>query len=350
MAMHLDAEYVLPLRWSSDVSRRDADELTDYLRRLSRVVDVTVVDGSDASTFRRHHDLWSAYVRHLSPEPWPGRNGKVAGVVTGVRRARHERVVLADDDVRYDAASLHAVVAGLDDGELVRPQNVFTSWPWHARWDTGRSLLNRAVSHDHPGTFGVRRSCFVAMGGYDGDVLFENLELTRTVASCGGRVVDLPGVFVGRVPPDAGHFWSQRVRQAYDDLAQPPRLLLEMSVLPLALLGLRRRPVTVLAGALAAVLLAEAGRRRAGGAAAYPRSAAWWALPWLGERSVCVWLALAQLPRGGAPYAGGRIRRAATPARRLRSRTRQPLEEDRDRSGADGVALPAALRVLETSA
>ncbi len=348
--MHLDVEYVLPLRWSGDVSRRDAGELTDYLRRLSRLVDVTVVDGSDAATFRRHHDLWSTDVRHLSPETWPGRNGKVAGVVTGVRRARHERVVLADDDVRYDDASLRAVVAGLDEGELVRPQNVFTSWPWHARWDTGRSLLNRAVSHDHPGTFGVRRSCFVAMGGYDGDVLFENLELTRTVACFGGRVVDLPGVFVGRIPPDAGHFWSQRVRQAYDDLAQPTRLLLEMSVLPLAALGLLRRPGSVLAGALAAVLVAEAGRRRAGGASAYPRSAAVWALPWLGERSVCIWLALAQVPRGGAPYAGGRVRRAATPARRLRSGARQPLEGDPDRSGADGVGVTPAVGSLEPSA
>ena len=289
-------------------------------------------------------------MRHLAPEPWPGRNGKVAGVVTGVRGARHERVVLADDDVRYDAASLRAVVSGLDDGDLVRPQNVFTSWPWHARWDTGRSLLNRAVSHDHPGTFGIRRSGFLAMGGYDGDVLFENLELTRTVASGGGRVVDLPGVFVGRVPPDAGHFWSQRVRQAYDDLAQPPRLLLELSVLPLVLLGLRGRPSTVLAGALAAVLLAEGGRRRAGGASAYPRSAAWWALPWLGERSVCIWLALAQVPRGGAPYAGGRVRRAATPVRRLRSRARRPLEGNGDRSGADGVGLAPAVRILETTA
>ena len=304
--MHLDVEYVLALRWSGDVSRRDAGELTAYLRRLSTLVDVTVVDGSDASTFRRHHDLWSPHVRHVAPEPWPGRNGKVAGVVTGVRRARHERVVLADDDVRYDAASLRTVVAGLGDGDLVRPQNVFTSWPWHARWDTGRSLLNRAVAHDHPGTFGVRRSCFVAMGGYDGDVLFENLELTRTVASYGGRAVDLPGVFVGRVPPDCGHFWSQRLRQAYDDLAQPPRLMVEMSVLPLALLGLCRRPVMVLAGALAVVLVAEGGRRRAGGVSAYPRSAAWWALPWLGERSVCVWLALAQVPRGGAVRRGPR--------------------------------------------
>src|SRR3954454_2463584 len=141
--MHLDVEYVLPLRWSADVSRRDAAELTDYLRRLSRLVDVTVVDGSDASTFRRHRDLWSPHVRHLPPEPWPGRNGKVAGVVTGVRRARHERVIIADDDVRWRREEQERVVGLLADANLVRPQNIFDPLPWHARWDTARSLLNR---------------------------------------------------------------------------------------------------------------------------------------------------------------------------------------------------------------
>ena len=349
--MHLDVEYVLPLRWSGDVSRRDAGELTDYLRRLSRLVDVTVVDGSDAATFRRHHDLWSTDVRHLSPEPWPGRNGKVAGVVTGVRRARHERVVLADDDVRYDDASLRAVVAGLDDGELVRPQNVFTSWPWHARWDTGRSLLNRAVSHDHPGTFGVRRSCFVAMGGYDGDVLFENLELTRTVALLrrpgrrparrlrrphppGRRPLLVPAGAPGVRRPRAAHtparwsclccHWPLWGSCGGRDRCWPARWL------PC---WWPRRDVD-----------ARAARRPTRGRPPV------WALPWLGERSVCIWLALAQVPRGGAPYAGGRVRRAATPARRLRSGARQPLEGDPDRSGADGVGVTPAVGSLEPSA
>ena len=268
--MRIDGEYVLPLRWTSEVSRRDAGDLTNYLRRLSAWVDVTVVDGSDGPVFERHHALWSAFVHHLPAAPWPGRNGKVAGVVTGVGAARHERVVIADDDVRYDATSLAAVVMGLDSGELVRPQNVFTSWPWHARWDTGRALLNRAVAHDHPGTLGVRRSCFLAMGGYDGDVLFENLELVRTVRGAGGRVVELPGVFVGRLPPCTRHFWSQRVRQAYDDLAQPARLLGELALLPISVWLGRRRPAGLLVGAAAVVLLAETGRRRAGGAAVYP--------------------------------------------------------------------------------
>jgi len=51
--MALDVEYVLPLRWSPDVSRQCTGPLTDYLRRLSRLADVTVVDGSSAATFAR---------------------------------------------------------------------------------------------------------------------------------------------------------------------------------------------------------------------------------------------------------------------------------------------------------
>jgi hypothetical protein len=351
--MHMDTEYVLPLRWTSEVSRRDAADLTDYLRRLAGWADVTVVDGSDPEVFERHQALWSTWVRHLPPDPWPGRNGKVAGVVTGLRVARHERVVVADDDVRYDARSLGAVTAALDRGELARPQNVFTTWPWHARWDTGRALLNRALGHDHPGTLAVRRSCFLEMGGYDGDVLFENLEMVRTLVSAGGRVVELPGVFVGRIPPDTRHFWSQRGRQAYDDLAQPGRLLAELALLPTAGWLLRRRPAGILVGAVTAVLLAEAGRRRAGGAAVYPASAAFWALPWLGERAVCVWLAVAQLARGGAPYCGSRIRKAATSPAQLRSHRREPLGADGQDSGAEwlgagprgsqsGAATPAS--------
>lgn len=343
--MRLAAEYVLPLRWSPEVSRRDAPELGEYLRWLSTLVEVTVVDGSDPEVFHRHDELWSDHVRHVRPEPWPGRYGKVAGVVTGVRAARHEQVVIADDDVRYDAPALEAVLAALGTSDLVRPQNVFTDLPWHARWDTGRSLLNVALlGHDYPGTHGVRRSTFLAMGGYDGDALFENLELARTVTSVGGTVADLPGVSVRRLPPATGHFWSQRVRQAYDDLAQPGRLVAELSLLPLLLLTLRRKRRGLAGWALLPVLVAEVGRRRAGGTRVHPRTAALWALPWLAERAVCVWLAVAQIPRGGVPYAGTRLSLAAHSRRTLRRHVRQrpPLVALHIASD-DGDALAAAV-------
>ncbi|MGY1616430.1 glycosyltransferase [Geodermatophilus sp. SYSU D00691] len=321
----LDAEYVLPLRWTDDA---DLDELTAYLEQLSRWVPVTVVDGSPPERFAGHARAWEGLVRHLPPEPWPGANGKVAGVVTGVRAARAERVVIADDDVRYDRPALERVLALLDGADVVRPQNVFRPAPWHARWDTGRTLLNRSVAADHPGTYGLRRSTFVAMGGYRGDVLFENLEMVRTVRAHGGRERRANDLFVVRRPPTAAQFRSQRVRQAYDDLAQPWRLAWALAVWPFVVRSVSRRRWRPLGAAgLAVVAVAEVGRRRADGRRVYPPSAPLWAPVWVLERGLCSWLAVgARVLRGGVRYGDGRLRTAATsvPALRRRAAADQP--------------------------
>jgi hypothetical protein len=198
-----DASYVLPLRWSTTGGAGLA-ELTAYLRWLAERVEVVVVDGSPPPVFVQHVQAWSGLVHHVQPDPsLRFANGKVNGVTTGVRLAAHERVVVADDDVRYDDFSLRRVLSLLDDAELVRPQNYFAPMPWHARWDSARSLLNRALVADYPGTFALRRSVFLAMDGYDGDVLFENLELVRTVRAHGGREAKPVGVYVRRLPPTA---------------------------------------------------------------------------------------------------------------------------------------------------
>jgi hypothetical protein len=179
----MEAEYVLPLRWADD---SELDELTRYLERLSGEVDVTVVDGSPDDIWAAHDRAWPPAVRHLRVEPWPGPNGKVAGVMTGVRHARHERVIIADDDVRYGPGELGEMVQLLSRYDVVRPTNFYPEMPWVARWDTARTLLNRAVAADYPGTLGVRRSILLAAGGYSGEVLFENLELIRTIKAAGG--------------------------------------------------------------------------------------------------------------------------------------------------------------------
>ncbi|WP_449063095.1 glycosyltransferase [Planomonospora algeriensis] len=316
-------DYVLPLRWEEDSG---LDELTAYLRGLARQARIIVVDGSPGDLFDRHARHWRGFTVHLRPDGDLGfTNGKVSGVVTGLRRATAEHVVIADDDVRYDAAGLARVRALLEEADLVRPQNHFDPLPWHARWDAARTLLNRALGADYPGTFGVRRSAFVRMGGYDGDVLFENLELIRTVRAAGGREARPLDLHVRRLPPEAERFWSQRVRQAYDDLAQPARMVFFLAVLPgLAAALLRRRHRAVLAGAGLAVVLAEAGRRRAGGRRVFPFSASLFAPAWILERAVCSWLALAaRLTRGGVPYAGRRLRVAAHSVRWIK-RHRRP--------------------------
>ena len=315
-----DTEYILPLRWTEDSG---AEELAEYISALAIWTHVTVVDGSPAALFAGHRELFPTSVRHLPPDAAGGGNGKVAAVLTAVRRSAAERLVIADDDVRYTREGLATAFAALDDAELVRPQNYFTPLPWHARWDTSRTLINRAFGGDYPGTLAVRRSALMATDGYEG-VLFENLELIRTITAAGGREKQMPELLVARRPPTGRHFLKQRVRQAYDDFAQPARLLAELALLPvlLAVMAQRRVPraLGILALATTAVVIAERGRRRDGGTAVFPAHTALFAPLWVLERAVCVWLAVALRTAGGVPYAGARIRTAAHSPSTLRRR------------------------------
>jgi hypothetical protein len=212
--------------------------------------------------------------------------------------------------------------------DLVRPQNFFDPLPWHARWDTARTLLNRAFGSDHPGTLGVRRAFLDRIGGYDGDVLFENLELVRTVTAAGGRVLDAPDMYVRRLPPSVGRFLEQRPRQAYDDLAQPLRLALFLALGPSLAAIARRRPQALLAVATVSIFAAEVGRIRHEGARVFDRLSPLFAPVWVIERACLVWVAIvSRFGRGGCLYAGQVIRRAANPPRELRRRLRARRED-----------------------
>ncbi|GGE95306.1 glycosyltransferase [Mycetocola zhadangensis] len=334
----LDAEYVLPLKWETYCAG-DVFELTDYLIDLAECLDVTVVDGSTEPVFAAHHALWGGLVRHVAPDGPSTRNGKVASVLTGIRLSRHEKVILADDDVRYDRRGLERMVEELHYADVVRPQNYFTALPWHARWDTARSLLNRAVASDYPGTLGVNRDLVLALGGYDGNVLFENLELIRTVRAGGGRERRVDDLFVGRIPPKTEQFAGQRVRQAYDSFAQPARLTLELALLPLLGASILH-PVRLIGFATAVLALAEVGRQRSGGTRVFPVTSALWAPVWVLERAVCVWLAVGERMRGGVKYGSSRLRRAAHSKAALQER----LERRGPGHASDATALRRARR------
>jgi len=312
--------YVLPLK---SATAQSAGDLTPYLHWLAERAEVIVVDGSAPSVFAEHARAWGDVVRHVAPAPdLATPMGKVGGVLTGVRYASHERLIIADDDVRYDDVSLARVSAALATADVVRPQNYFTPLPWHARWDSGRMLLNRLYGGDWPGTLGVRRSILRATNGYDGRAMFENLELVRTVLAAGGREAVPLDVFVARRPSTTRHFFSQRVRQAYDELARPARLASQLAVLPLGAIGAATIGWPAIAVAAGVVIVAaEIGRRRAGATSVFPISAAFFAPAWVAERAVCSWLAVgSRLVLGGVPYRGTVLRHAATPMWELRAR------------------------------
>ncbi|KTE20062.1 hypothetical protein ATE67_11770 [Sphingopyxis sp. H050] len=313
----LSGTYVLPIAARTSQARL----LTGYLTRLARMVeDVIVVDGSSPDIFDDHAAAWGSIVRHMPPARRT-RNGKVGNVMTGIEAAIHERIIVADDDVRYRRREIQRMLDLLDHHAVIRPQNYFAPLPWHARWDTGRSLLNRVAGGDWPGTLGVQQSTLIRAGGYSGDVLFENLEMVRTIRAIGGTEAVPLDLYVARRPPHARHFLSQRVRQAYDEWARPARFAAQLALVPVILVGAVPAALSI---AAAAVLAAEVGRRRSGGCAHYSKSSPLWAALWIAERSVTSWIALAEgLFNGGVRYRGGRLRRAASSARALRLRMRQ---------------------------
>jgi hypothetical protein len=324
-----DATYILPIKTSHPVSTADFGA---YLLWLSSTIrEVVVVDDSPPHVFAAHAAVWGTFVRHIPPKPdLATPMGKVGNVLTGIGMASCESLIIADDDVRYDRSSLSRLVAALDTVDVARPQNYFEPLPWHARWDTGRMLLNRMTGGDWPGTLAVRRSIMRATGGYDGRAMFENLELVRTVIAAGGREAPCLDIYVLRRPSTAGHFWSQRIRQAYDEIARPWRLLVQLAVLPIALaLASTGHWLFVASIAAAIVVLAEIGRRRAGGSRVFRASASLFAPLWVAERGVCSWLALlSRVMLGGVRYRGTVLKLAANPMRVLRARHRHARVSD----------------------
>ena len=183
-------------------------------------------------------------------------------------------------------------------------------------------LINRLLGGDWPGTLAVRRSALLRSGGYDGNVLFENLELVRAVTATGGRETVRRDLFVRRLPPTTHHFWSQRVRQAYDEFARPLRLVGWLSLAPLLFAIWYRAGVAATAAALAlAVVPAEFGRRAAGGTRVFPLRTSLMAPVWICERALTAWMAVvARIAFGGVPYRGRIVRVAANPMRDLTRR------------------------------
>lgn len=158
--------YVLPIRTPIRTPLVRLD-LVPYLEWLAGRVEVIVVDGSDEVVFAKRHTAFNSPIRHVPVDPQRVTPmGKVGGVMTGVMLALHDHVVIADDDIFYTDDDLLRLDEHLDSADVVRPQNWFEPLPWHARWDTGRVLLNRMTGCDWPGTLGIRRSTLLRAGGY----------------------------------------------------------------------------------------------------------------------------------------------------------------------------------------
>ncbi len=307
--------YLLPIRRPA-FDDQEASELKAYFTMLSQMnCEILVIDGSPAEVFDRHAAAWSGDCSHISVDRGFGyRNDKVNGVHTGVHAARCQKIILADDDIRYTPDEIRTVLSLLGEFEVVRPQNFLRPLPWWAKAEAARMLINRATlrAADYPGTCAFLRETLIESGDYDGDVLFDNEEILRHLAADGRRIAYASNLFVRKRPPVFRKWLEQRPRQAYEDFGMRLKTGLFIA-LPLGLIL-----TAVISGfggfitylgmvAIIAILLALCGRRRGRAADFFPPSLCFFAPLWVFERTVSTYLAFYWYLRyGGYPF-GDRI-------------------------------------------
>src|SRR5687768_1617209 len=146
MNQNIVCSFIVPIR-RVQVDSLEIKRLSNYFRSLSWAgCEVLIVDGSPKVVFEEHAKSWQSFSKHVAPDPrYTYLNGKVNGVHTGVDLASCERIILADDDIRYSPADIKKMRDLLDMHEMVRPQNYIEPLPWWARIETARILINRGV-------------------------------------------------------------------------------------------------------------------------------------------------------------------------------------------------------------
>lgn len=301
--------YLCPFR-SNTV---DMDSIREFYRYWDMLCsldcEVLVVDGSPAENFEVHAREWTN-CRHVKVDPqFTYLNGKVNGILTGVPLAAHEKIILADDDIRYTEANILRMVHDLDIFEVVRPQNYFFPNPLWTQIDSARILLNRAYfpEGDFPGTLGFRKNVFTAAGAFDGNVLFDNEELVKHFQNNGANISFATDFFIQRKPPNPEKWMEQRPRQAYEDFVMEERTAFFLALLPVHLLLLfsgKRKTAGLLALLISGIAIAKAIKGRKNGAGKYiPLQTVVFAPLWILERGINVYLALYwKLTKGGYPF------------------------------------------------
>ncbi|MFN2533374.1 MAG: glycosyltransferase family 2 protein [Pyrinomonadaceae bacterium] len=307
----LVCSFIVPIR-RVQVDGQEVAGLADYFKSLRMAgCEVLVVDGSPSKVFEHHKKSWDGFVRHVAPDPkYTYLNGKVNGVHTGVDLASYERIILADDDIRYSAADVKRMRSLLDMFEMVRPQNFISPLPWWARLENARILINRGVlrAGDYPGTCGFRRSTMRRVGPYDGDVLFDNEEIVRHFAVNGVDVKYALDFFILKRPPKFSKWVEQRPRQAYEDFVMRLKTAAFLSVIPVTLglgflINLRAAVLFLTALSVLSMLVSSRGLLRNGASRFFSFSSPLFAPFWILERSLSVYWAVYWWARyGGYPF------------------------------------------------
>lgn len=282
----------------------DLRSLADYLSILdTHGCDVIVLDSSEREVFEENRRVLRWVARHVAVRQ------PLDLVRTSAELARTEKIVIAREDVRYEANDLFDICALLDLHEVVEPQDYLDPLPWWGGIEAGRMLVHRGVEPipDCGATFAFRRGALRALRGFDA---VGAPDPVRRLAAFGAEVFSAFELFVKRCPPALHEWWSERPRAAGDDFAMPVKTTFFFALLPMTLLLLvfgGARVAIGFSGAIAFASIILALRGRSGASAFFPLRACLYAPLWIIERSLTVYWALLQKMRIGAGEATGAV-------------------------------------------
>ena len=279
-----------------DPRTTDLSEFAAYLSTIA-VAGFEVIVAELPDAFDEHDRVLRWVCQHVRIRP---QHRSFSGAIDPLRVAMDvascDKVVAADERVRYSVRALHEINALLDAHEVVEPQDYFDPLPWWGGIDAGRMLMHRGIEPlpDHGATFGFHRGVLRGLRAIDASAAIG--DPPRRLASQGAEVFSALEVFVRRLPPLLGEWIRQRPRHADNTFF--------FGVLPIALLlsslgGLRL--ALCYAAAISLASLALAMRGRVGAAQFFPWRACLYAPLSVLERSLSVYWALLRRLSSMAP-------------------------------------------------
>jgi hypothetical protein len=256
--------------------------------------DVLVVDGSAPQQFDKNRRVIRWVARHVAPLPSHHRPAGIDPVAAAADFAANEKVIVADEAVRYTASDVDQLCDLLELHEVVVPQNYLDPLPWWGGIEAARILVHRGIEPTGDGgTFGFRRTAVRGLRAIE--VMEELDEPVRRLGMRGAEVFAAHDVFVRREPPLLNQWLRELPSRADAEFALPVKTAVFFALLPVALLlavvgGLEL--ATGYASAIGFASLALAIRGRAGAAPFFPLRACLYAPVWVLERSISVYWAL----------------------------------------------------------
>jgi len=282
---------------SSAAAEHELRDLAGYLSTIAVAgCDVVILDASPRLQFDLNERILRWVGQHIavrSEHRTPG--GSIDLVRCAATLAACDKVIVAADDVRYNADAIAEVCDLLDAHEVVEPQDYLDPLPWWGGVETGRILVHRGIEPqpDHGATFAFRREILAGLHSLAaGDVIADHV---HRLGAAGAEVFVASGVFVRREPGALSAWFSQRARAAGDDFAQPIKTAFFFSITPLLALLAVLGGLGLAGGTAGAIAFASVGlaiRGRAGAGAFFPLHACLFAPVWIFERSVSVYWAL----------------------------------------------------------